>query len=42
MDKVVEDCLHLKKCKFVPHHKNNLGNEFGCFANYEMDSFVSD
>ncbi|KAK3925443.1 EEF1A lysine methyltransferase 1 [Frankliniella fusca] len=41
MQKVAEDRLHLRKCKFTPHHKNNLGNEFSCYSNYDMDSFVN-
>ncbi|CAG7829130.1 unnamed protein product [Allacma fusca] len=37
MTENAEKLLSLKKTKFEPHHKNNLGNEFACFANYEMD-----
>ncbi|KAJ1521340.1 hypothetical protein ONE63_003016 [Megalurothrips usitatus] len=41
MQQLAESLLHLRKCQFVPHHKNNLGNEFACYANYELDSFLS-
>lgn len=40
MRKLAEDLLGLKKSNFVPHHKNNLGNEFGCFTNYNVDEFL--
>ncbi|XP_034245449.1 EEF1A lysine methyltransferase 1 [Thrips palmi] len=40
MQQLAESLLSLKKCCFVPHHKNNLGNEFGCFSNYDVDSFL--
>jgi len=36
MQKHVEKVLGLKKTSFTPHHKNNLGNEFAAYANYEL------
>ncbi|KAE8749451.1 hypothetical protein FOCC_FOCC003717 [Frankliniella occidentalis] len=41
MQKLAEDLLQLKKSKFTPHHKNNLGNEFSCYSNYDMDSSMN-
>jgi hypothetical protein len=32
--------LDLRMCKFEPLHKNNLANEFKCFANYPLDDHV--
>ncbi|CAG9818493.1 unnamed protein product [Phaedon cochleariae] len=32
--------LDLKKCSFEPKHKNNLGNAFCCYSNFDMDSFL--
>lgn len=33
----VERLLGLKVCAFQPHHRNNLANEFSCFANFDLD-----
>ncbi|XP_063702618.1 protein-lysine N-methyltransferase CG9154 [Culicoides brevitarsis] len=30
----------LKACKFEPQHERNLGNDFGSFANFDLDSFL--
>lgn len=30
----------VKKCKYEPKHKNNLANEFSCFANFDFDSLL--
>ncbi|KAI5713348.1 hypothetical protein M8J75_015710 [Diaphorina citri] len=27
--------LGVKKCKFIPRHKNNLANDFACFVNFD-------
>lgn len=32
--------LNVKKCDFQPHHKNNLANEFSCFANFDFDASI--
>ncbi len=40
MEEMANRLLSLKVCKFVPKHKHNLANEFRCFANYDLDSFV--
>jgi len=29
--------LPVRKAEFIPKHKNNLGNEFACFTNYNME-----
>lgn len=34
----VEHLLDLKQCAFEPHHRNNLANEFLCYANFDLDS----
>ncbi|CAB3249502.1 unnamed protein product [Arctia plantaginis] len=37
----VEELLNLKICKFQPRHRNNLANEFSCYANFELDDILS-
>ncbi|CAL8111624.1 unnamed protein product [Orchesella dallaii] len=37
MEPNAKQLLNLKRTTFVPHHKNNLGNEFACFSNYEIN-----
>ncbi len=32
--------MSLDVCNFLPKHRNNLANEFRCFANYDLDSHV--
>ena len=27
--------LNVRKCDFIPRHNRNLGNDFGCFVNYD-------
>lgn len=34
----VEKLMELKQCEFQPHHRNNLANEFLCYANFDLDS----
>ncbi len=41
MEELAGRLLSLKVCEFVPRHRNNLANEFRCFANYDLDSFVT-
>ena len=36
MGEHAEKLMGLKKTEFLPKHKNNLGNEFSCFANYDF------
>ncbi|KAM3959306.1 EEF1A lysine methyltransferase 1 [Aphomia sociella] len=36
----VEKLLDLKLCKFQPRHRNNLANEFSCYANFDVDSIL--
>lgn len=40
MGELAEKLLELKKCNFEPHHRNNLANEFWCFANFTFDSLL--
>ncbi|KAI5633739.1 putative n6-adenine methyltransferase domain-containing protein [Phthorimaea operculella] len=41
MKEHVEKLLGLKLCRFQPHHRNNLANEFSCYANFDLDSLLS-
>ena len=41
MEDLAKRLLDLKKCQFEPAHRNNLGNEFRCYANYNLDDHVS-
>ncbi|CAL8240478.1 unnamed protein product [Merluccius merluccius] len=34
MEEHARNLLGLRKCDFLPKHKNNLANQFCCFANY--------
>ncbi|XP_053613448.1 EEF1A lysine methyltransferase 1 isoform X2 [Plodia interpunctella] len=36
----VEKLLALKICEFQPHHRNNLANEFSCYANFDLDGIL--
>lgn len=38
MQENVEKLLGLKVCEFRPQHRNNLANEFCCYANFDLDS----
>lgn len=40
MEDLANKLLGLKKSSFIPHHKNNLGNEFACFSNFDLDIFL--
>lgn len=40
MKEHVERILDLKLCEFQPHHKNNLANEFSCYANFDLDNLI--
>ncbi|XP_043470889.1 EEF1A lysine methyltransferase 1-like isoform X2 [Leptopilina heterotoma] len=40
MEEHVEKLLNLKKCEFLPKHKNNLANEFFCYANFSLDKYL--
>ncbi|XP_077539316.1 EEF1A lysine methyltransferase 1 isoform X2 [Haemaphysalis longicornis] len=39
MESLAEQLLGLQPCKFKPTHTRKLGNEFKCFANYNLDEF---
>uniref|UniRef100_A0A1A9X292 Protein-lysine N-methyltransferase n=1 Tax=Glossina brevipalpis TaxID=37001 RepID=A0A1A9X292_9MUSC len=33
--------LPVKRCKYQPQHERNLGNEFACYANFDLDDYVT-
>ncbi|EFN78067.1 N(6)-adenine-specific DNA methyltransferase 2 [Harpegnathos saltator] len=37
MAKLAERLLNVKKCDFIPGHRNNLANEFYCYSNFDFD-----
>jgi hypothetical protein len=37
MEELAKNLLDVRKCEFEPRHKNNLANEFCCYANYDID-----
>lgn len=37
MKENVERLLDLRQCQFQPRHRNNLANEFSCYANFDLD-----
>jgi hypothetical protein len=37
MEELAKRLLDVRKCEFEPHHKNNLANEFYCYANYDIN-----
>ncbi|CAN7989229.1 unnamed protein product, partial [Ixodes hexagonus] len=41
MEPHAQSLLGLRPCKFKPTHTRKLGNEFKCFANYDMDKFCN-
>lgn len=41
MKDIVKELLDLKLCEFQPKHRNNLANEFSCYANFDLDSVLS-
>ena len=41
MEDLLGRLLSLRCCKYIPQHKNNLANEFRCFANYNLDDFMA-
>ncbi|KZC12204.1 PREDICTED: protein-lysine N-methyltransferase N6amt2 [Dufourea novaeangliae] len=40
MAELVERLLDVKICNFVPHHQNNLANEFYCYSNFDFDKML--
>nr|CAG4645694.1 EOG090X0ABW [Lynceus sp. MCZ IZ 141354] len=40
MEDLAKRLLHLNLCNFLPHHSNNLANDFRCFSNYNLDEFI--
>ncbi|CAL1283543.1 unnamed protein product [Larinioides sclopetarius] len=40
MEEVVKKLLHLQTCDFKPQHEKKLGNEFKCFANFNLDEII--
>lgn len=41
MQELAERLLDVKKCNFTPRHRNNLANEFYCYANFDFDQLIS-
>jgi hypothetical protein len=37
MEELAKTLLNVRKCEFEPRHKNNLANEFYCYANYDIN-----
>ena len=37
MEELLGRLLNVKRCQFEPRHKNNLANEFACFANFRTE-----
>ena len=37
---LAEKHLSLKESSYKPQHKNNLGNEFSSFANFDLDKYL--
>ncbi|KAH9642270.1 hypothetical protein HF086_009634 [Spodoptera exigua] len=35
-----KELLGLDVCEFQPHHRNNLANEFSCYANFDVDGIL--
>ncbi|XP_034834089.1 EEF1A lysine methyltransferase 1 [Maniola hyperantus] len=40
MKEHAEKLLSLKQCDFKPQHRNNLANEFSCYANFDLDEVL--
>nr|CAG4650348.1 EOG090X0ABW [Sida crystallina] len=38
MSELASRLLQLKMCEFRPRHKNNLANDFRCYANFDFES----
>ncbi|GBN84892.1 EEF1A lysine methyltransferase 1 [Araneus ventricosus] len=41
MEEAVKKLLHLQTCNFKPQHEKKLGNEFKCFANFNVDEIIA-
>ncbi|XP_031827563.2 EEF1A lysine methyltransferase 1 [Nomia melanderi] len=41
MAECAEKLLNVKICNFVPHHQNNLANEFYCYSNFDFDKMLN-
>ena len=40
MEELARRLLQVKMCEFHPKHKNNLANDFRCYANFQFDPVV--
>ena len=40
MGELAERLLNVKICNFIPHHQNNLANEFYCYSNFDFDKML--
>ncbi|XP_071577474.1 EEF1A lysine methyltransferase 1 [Temnothorax nylanderi] len=42
MAELAERLLDVRKCDFIPDHKNNLANEFYCYSNFDFDQTLKE
>ena len=42
MKELLGRLMNLHCCEFLPKHKNNLANEFRCYANYDLDNGIAE
>lgn len=40
MSELAKRLLNVEVCYFVPHHQNNLANEFYCYSNFDFDKML--
>lgn len=40
MSELAERLLNVEICNFIPHHQNNLANEFCCYSNFDFDKML--
>ncbi|XP_076160687.1 EEF1A lysine methyltransferase 1 isoform X1 [Ptiloglossa arizonensis] len=40
MAELAERLLDVTICNFIPHHQNNLANEFYCYSNFDFDKML--
>lgn len=40
MSELAKRLLNVEVCCFVPHHQNNLANEFYCYSNFDFDKML--
>lgn len=42
MEEFANELLSLRPCNFKPQHERKLGNEFKCYANFNLDDLVNE